>query len=238
MYKKILAIIPARGGSKGIPGKNIKPLAGKPLISYTIEAVLGSKLIDRVIVSTDDKKIAQVAKKYKAEVPFFRPAYASTDRALAINVICHALKWFKDNENYTPDIIIYLQPTSPLRTKKQINEAIKFFLADSKADTLVSVIEPPHNFHPIKLMKMKGKYLAPYLEGQGVKKLDRQKMPIVFARNGPAILITRYDVIMKQKKLYGRYILPYVMDEISSIDIDHPIDLELAEFYINKGNKI
>jgi CMP-N-acetylneuraminic acid synthetase len=229
---KILCIIPARGGSKGIPRKNIKPLLGKPLIVYTIEAALKSRLIDRVIVSTDDSEIAEISKKYGAEAPFERPEEASTDTAPAVDVIVHALDWLRENENYLPDAVIYLQPTSPLRTVKHIDEAITIFTDDPDAESLVSVIKPPHNFNPVKLMKLEGKYLVPYLEGQGTVVLDRHNIPEVYARNGPVIVITKADIILKTKQLYGKNILPYFMDADSSIDIDEPKDLELAEFYM------
>jgi len=234
MKKKFLAIIPARGGSKGIPHKNIVPLAGKPLIAYTIETALKSRLLDRVIVSTDDEQIAETAKKFGAEVPFLRPAEASSDTTLAVDVIVHALNWLKENENYEPDAVIYLQPTSPLRTTKHIDEAVELFQNDPDANSLVSVIKSPHNFNPVKLMKMEGKYLIPYLEGQGMVVLDRCNIPEVYARNGPVILITKPKVVTEMRQIYGKKILPYFMDQSSSIDIDEPVDLELAEFYLRK----
>lgn len=229
---KIFAIIPARGGSKGIPKKNIKKIGGKPLIAWTIEAVQKSTLADKTIISTDSEEIAKISKKYGAEVPFLRPAYASDDKAPAIVVIQHALKWMKDNDNYEPDAIIYLQPTSPLRTASHIDEAITKFISHKNTDSLVSVIKPPHNFHPIKLMKEKNGFITPYIDNIGLKKLDRHNMPTLYARNGPAILITKTNVINKENRLYGKNILPYEMDEISSTDIDEPIDLKLAEFFL------
>jgi CMP-N-acetylneuraminic acid synthetase len=128
---KILAIIPARSGSKGIPNKNIKKLSGRPLIYYTIKAALNSKLIDRIIVSSDSEKILKISEKLGAEIPFKRPKNISEDKSLAIEVIQHALNWLEKNEKYFPDAIIYLQPTSPLRTKKHINEAINIFFKES-----------------------------------------------------------------------------------------------------------
>lgn len=230
---KILAIIPARGGSKGIPHKNIININGLPLIAHTIKAAQKSKLINRCIVSTDDKKIASVAKEYKAEVPFLRPEHASTDTAPAIDVIKHALECLENKDSYIPDAVLYLQPTSPLRTVSHIDEAINKFNSDSRADSLVSVIKPPHNFHPIKLMQLKNNYLEPYLKGEGLKKLDRHNMPVLFSRNGPAILISKLDILNKDD-LYGEKILHYEMDEISSHDIDEPLDLELADFFLKK----
>jgi len=230
--KKILAIIPARGGSKGIPKKNIKLLAGKPLIAYTCQAAKKSNLIDRVIVSTDDPKIAKVAKRYKVEIPFIRPANISRDSTPAIAVCNHALKWLEKNENYKPDAIIYLQPTSPLRTTKHINQAIITFQKNPEADTLVSVTPVPHNFQPIKLMKLKGKYLSAHIKNQGTKRLSRNKMPILYARNGPAILISETKNILANK-LYGDKIAAFIMENsVDNIDIDEPKDLKLAEIFI------
>jgi len=228
---KILGLIPARGESKGIPNKNIAKVGGLPLIAYTIKAALASKLIDKLIVSTDSKKIAQIAREYNAETPFIRPKYVSTDTTPAIDVINNALSHLKKNEQYIPDAVMYLQPTSPLRKTKHIDEAIKKFNKFKKADSLVSVIKPPHNFHPIKLMSLNDKYLEPFIKGEGTKKQDRHNMPALFARNGPAILISKLH-ILKNNDLYGNNILPYEMDEISSHDIDELNDLKLLEFYL------
>lgn len=228
---KILAIIPARGGSKDIPNKNIVDVNGLPLIAYTIKAAQGSSFIDRSIVSTDDEKIATIAKEYGAEAPFLRPEYASTDEAPAIDVIRHALKWLEENDSYIPDAVVYLQPTSPLRKTCHIDEALKIFSEHKEVDSLVSVIKPPHNFHPIKLMRLSGKYLEPYLKEGGMQKLDRHNMPVFFARNGPAILISKIE-IFNNNKLYGKKIIAYEMDKISSHDIDEPVDLKIAENYL------
>jgi CMP-N-acetylneuraminic acid synthetase len=233
---KILTIIPARGGSKGIPRKNITDLCGEPLIAYTIKASLGSKYLDKVIVSTDDQEIADIARAHGADVPFTRPPEASHDTATALNVIAHALTWLKENQSYAPDAVIYLQPTSPLRTTRHINEAIELFLSHADADSLVSVIVPPHNCHPHKLIKRSGEYVVPYLDSEP-QKFDRHNLPEILARNGPAILIGKTDVFL-QNKLYGEKILPYIMDSHESLDIDEPIDMELAEFYLSRKTKL
>lgn len=149
MYKNknILGLIPARGGSKGLPGKNIKPLLGKPLIAWTIKQVLASKYIDRVIVSTDDKEIAEISEKYGAEVPFMRPKEIAMDKARGIDVVLHSLNWLKENDKRKQyDLIMLLQPTSPLRKSEDINKAIEIlFLKEAK--TIVSVCEVDH--HPL-----------------------------------------------------------------------------------------
>src|SRR3989339_1726633 len=147
MYKKknIIAIIPARAGSKGLPGKNIRLLLGKPLISWTIEHALSSKYIDKVIVSTDDRKIAEISRKCGAAVPFIRPAKLATDKAKGIDVILHAVRWFEKKRNKF-DLIMLLQPTSPLRTAGDIEAAIEL-LFEKKAGAVVSVCETEH--HPL-----------------------------------------------------------------------------------------
>ena len=150
---KYLSIIPARGGSKGIPNKNIVNIAGKPLIQYTIEAALNSKSLHSLIISTDDKKIAEVGKNCGVEIPFMRPAKLARDDTPAIDVVLHALDWLKENDSYEPDAVVLLQPTSPLRTEKHIDEAIQLFVEEN-ADTVVSIVEVPHNFSPYKLLKL------------------------------------------------------------------------------------
>ena len=138
--KKIIAIIPARGGSKGVPRKNIKLLNGKPLISYSIRAALKSKFIDRVIVSTDDKEIAEIAKRYKAEVPYLRPAELAQDTSPTLPVLQHAVKYLEEKENYKTDLIVLLQPTTPLILASDIDSAIKQ-LIKTKTNSCVSICE-------------------------------------------------------------------------------------------------
>ena len=152
--KKFLAIIPARGGSKGIPKKNIKSLLGKPLIQYTIESALKSKYLDKIVVSTDDKKIADISEKLGAEIPCLRPKKLARDNTLILPVLQHMVNFLKKKENYNPFAIVLLQPTSPLRTVRHIDEAIELFLKKPKADSLVSVMQVPHNMTPISLMKI------------------------------------------------------------------------------------
>ena len=230
---KILAIIPARGGSKGIPKKNIVPLAGKPLIAHTIEVVDACPLIDRVIVSTDDDEIAGVSMTHGAEVPFRRPADASNDTATAVQVIEHALTWLKENESYTPDAVLYLQPTSPFRRPEQLRGAIEQYTTDTESDGLVSIAPVPHNFHPHKVMTIENGYAVPMESGDMV--LNRHDVPPLYGRNGPNILIIRTDIILEHSSLYGTKTLPYIIDEPAcNIDIDTPHDLELAEFYATK----
>ena len=230
---KILALIPARGGSKGIPKKNIAPLAGKPLIAHTIEVARTCPLIDRVVVSTDDDEIAGVAIAQGAEVPFRRPADASNDTAFAVQVIEHALTLLSKNESYVPDAVLYLQPTSPFRRSEHLRDAIEQYTLDKQSDGLVSVTPVPHNFHPHKIMTIKDGYAVPVSASDMI--LNRHDVPRLHGRNGPSILITRTDIILERGSLYGTKTLPYIIDEpVCNIDIDIPDDLELAEFYASR----
>ena len=212
----ILGVIPARGGSKGIPNKNIKYLNGKPLIAYTIEAALASQL-DRVIISTDCHVIAEVAKKYGAEVSM-RPAELALDDTPTLPVLQSLINEL--DEAY--DAIMTLQPTSPLRKFRHINEAIALFQKNTKADSLVSVVDVPHNYSPEKLMFLK----EGYLHGSSVVK-RRQEVEVSYARNGAAIYITRTNRL--REYIFGGNILPYFMSKIDSFDIDDTVDWQIVE---------
>ncbi len=218
---KILAIIPARGGSKGIPGKNIKLLAGKPLIAYSIEAARNSRFINRTIVSTDDEKIAKVAKKFGAEV-IVRPKELAEDTTPMDPVLKHVVDSL-EKENYVPDIVVLLQPTSPLRTTKHLDEAIEKFL-NGNFDSLISVEINRNPQHEIS----EEKYLIP-----AFKKIEnRDKRKPLIIENG-AIYISKTDLI-KKGKIRGEKIGYYEMDRYSSIDIDEPKDFEIVEQLFKK----
>jgi CMP-N,N'-diacetyllegionaminic acid synthase len=222
---KILAIIPARGGSKGIPRKNIAPLGGRPLIGWTIRAALDSKLLQRVIVSTDDEEIASAARAGGAEAPFLRPAAIANDSAPALDVIRHALAALPDGADF--DAVAYLQPTSPFRTAVHIDEAVALF-AREQPDTLVSMMQVPHNMVPGSTMRMLPGQPG-LLELSAAQPLRRQDKEVLYARNGPAILIVSARLVLEQNKLYGERVMGYLMDRLSSLDIDEPADLAMAE---------
>lgn len=227
MKKNILAIIPARRGSKGVKHKNRKLLAAKPLIRYTIDAAKKSKFITRIILSSDDRKIINYCKSFGIEVPFFRPATLSGDNVPMSAVIMHAVNFLWSRDKYMPDYIILLQPTSPLRKARQIEEALKLLLK-SGADSVVSVVEVPHNFNPYSVMKLKGGILKPFLPcGENMNL--RQKKPRFFARNGPAILAFKSSCLLKDKTIFGKKTIPYFMKKEDSIDIDDYFDFEIAE---------
>ena len=231
MYKgkNILGLIPARGGSKGLPRKNIKPLLGKPLITWTIEQALASKYLDRVVVSTDDKEIAEISKKYGAEVPFMRPKELAKDNAKGIDVVLHAIDWLKENDNRKQyDLIILLQPTSPLRTTEDIDKAIELlFLKEAKA--IVSVCEVDH--HPLWANTLPEDGSMKDFIRREVMNKNRQELPIFYRLNG-AIYLAYCDYIKKQKSFFGEKTFAYIMPRERSVDIDDEIDLKLAEILI------
>lgn len=232
---KILALIPARGGSKGIPKKNIKPLAGRPLIAHSIAVSLASRFIDRTIVSTDSKEIAVVAREWGAEVPFIRPAEFAEDLTPDTPVFEHALRWLKENEGYEPDFIVHLRPTGPLRTAEEIDEAIEMLAAHPYADSIRSVEEPPKP--PYKMWMPEGKYIKPFTEVLGVKDahtMPRQMLPKVYQTTADIGIIRRATVTEK-KSVIGERVLPYFLKR-PTIDIDHPIDFEIAELLLGKKN--
>jgi len=227
-----IAIIPARGNSKGIPRKNIKNFAGKPLIAWTIEAALNTKSIERVIVSTEDEEIANIALKYGAEVPFLRPMELAEDDSPTLPVLQDVISKINIKNIHN---IITLQPTSPFRTTKHLNEAIFKFESNSNADCLVSCIEVPHNFIPSSIMKVTEEgFLENYSNNIGTKNLRRQDKPIYYARNGAAIYITKINIL--NKAILAGNIIPYFMDRFSSIDIDTEDDFIFAEYLFKLKN--
>ena len=237
MYKnlKILAVIPARGGSKGIPKKNIKDLGGKPLITWSVNASHGSKYIDRTIVSTDSEEIAEVARAARAEVPFLRPAELSEDLTPDTPVFEHVLVWLKEKENFVPDMIVHLRPTGPLRTSEELDEAIEMLAADPTADSIRSVEEPPKP--PFKMWEPQGAYIKPFAELHGMKDfhtMPRQMLPKVYQTTAD-IGIMRTATVTEKKSVIGDRVIPYFLKR-PTIDIDHPIDFEIAELLLKKRN--
>lgn len=230
----IIGLIPARGGSKGIPGKNIAPCAGRPLLAYTVESARQAKHLDRVILSTDDMAIADVGKALGVDVPFVRPAEISGDSASSLDVISHALDWL-EVQGEVVEAIVLLQPTSPLRSAVQIDQAVERFRMTG-ADTLVSVMAVPHRFHPDSIMRMEEDMLLP-LKASGDIILRRQDLPMLYARNGPAILILTPAQI-RRGQLYSGRTVAYEMPEVDSLDIDTSEDLLLAEMILTKRQTV
>jgi CMP-N-acetylneuraminic acid synthetase len=234
---KILAVIPARGGSKGVPRKNIRPLAGKPLIAYSIETALAVRdLLYRVVVSTDDAEIAAVARAHGAEVPFMRPAELAHDKAPQLPVLQHAARTIEEQDGVTLDWVLLLQPTAPLRTPDDVRAAIALGIGASPAETgpATSVISVVQVFavHPILMKRIEHGALVPYCieEREGTRRQDYD--PPAYMRNG-AIYFTRRDVLMGGS-IWGGRIVPYVMPEERSVSIDSLMDWRLLEAVLSE----
>jgi CMP-N-acetylneuraminic acid synthetase len=230
---EILAIIPARGGSKSIPGKNIKPLGKIPLIAYSIAAGLQVKSINRVIVSTDDKKIADCARRYGAEVPFLRPPALAKDRTPDFPVIKHVLAWLEENENYRPDLVVFLRPTSPFRPLGCIDEAIKIMRDTPIADCVRAVMRSGEE--PYKMWRLNKGMMIPLLKSKFMEpyNMPRQKLPKTYWQTGQ-IEVIRYQTIMRKRSMSGKHIYPVIMDPKYIIDIDNLYQWEFAELMVKK----
>jgi len=223
--KKIVAIIPAKSLSKRIPEKNIKNLAGKPMIAYIIESALKSKLLDRVVVSTDSKKIAKVAKKYGAEAPFLRPKELTLDYIPTLDVLQHALKQLAEKENYVPDYVMLLYATSPLLETARIDQAIKIALKKDSDSVFSGVYDKKHYW-----IEAEGGYKRLYPLKQVVSQLQ---IPLV-KENG-AIYLTKTDILKKQYVADKADVL--IMDEGENIDVDYPEDfVKVEKMLLNKKN--
>ena len=232
--KKIIAIIPARGGSRGIPKKNIIDLSGFPLIAYSIAAAKMSKLISRVIVSTDSEEIAEIAKHYGAEVPFLRPTEFATDRASDLEVVMHVIKWLKENENYEPEYLVYLKPPTPLRDPVLIDKAIESLLCHQEATCLRSGHEIRES--PYKLFGKEGDFfigLFPNDPRSEYYNLPRQFFPSVYQPDG-YVDVWKRQVIMDTGMLHGSKILAFIAPDVG--ELDSLKDLEFIKFNLGRGN--
>jgi CMP-N-acetylneuraminic acid synthetase len=231
-----LALIPARGGSKSIPRKNIKPLAGHPLIAYSIAAAKQSRLVTRVIVSTDDEGIAKLARQYDAETPFLRPAELAQDNTTDLPVFNHALDWLKNNESYQPEIVVQLRPTSPLRPPECIDQAIQILLDHPEADSVRGVI--PSGQNPYKMWRLdEHGQMVPLLNLAGVAEpfnAPRQELPSTYWQTGHIDAI-RLSTILSKGSLSGKTIYPLFIDPRYAIDIDTLRDWQRAEWIIAQG---
>jgi len=233
----ILALIPARGGSKGIPRKNIKDFAGYPLIAWSIAAGLQAHTVNRVIVSTDDAEIASVAREYGAEAPFLRPPELAQDRTTDLPVFEHALKWLEDIEGYKPDIVIQLRPTSPIRPKDCVDSAVKILMEQADADCVRGVVTAGQN--PYKMWRFNGydKPMKPLLEVEGIAEpynAPRQILPPVYWQTGH-IDVIRTSTITRKHSLTGNTIYPLVIDSRYTVDIDTPADWAKYESLVYHG---
>ena len=231
MKPAILSIIPSRGSSKGVPRKNIRPLAGKPVIAWTIETAFACHSLDRIIVSTDDKEIAEIARQYGAEVPFIRSNELAQDDTPDLPVYQHALSWLAEHEGYRPDIVVWLRPTAPLRTVQDVEAAIHL-LIDTGADGVRSVCPAEH--HPYWMKKLNGDRLVPFMEGIDLTRYyQRQLLPPAYCLNG-AVDVTWYTTVMDKGLLYSGDVRGYVMPVDRSIDLDSELDFAIAELLLQR----
>jgi CMP-N-acetylneuraminic acid synthetase len=228
---KYLGLITARASSKRLPGKNLKPLCGKPLIAHTIEAALASSRLDRVIVSTDGEDIATVARQWGADVPFLRPRELATDEASSVDVMIHALSWLERQEQVSPEALVLLQPTSPLRTGAHIDEAIALYEARD-ADCVVAVSEPDRHPYWMRTMDAEGQ-LSPLLQIDSRRYQRKQDAPAVWASNG-SIWVLRRASFLTRGEVYGGRTFGYIMPRSEAVDIDTPWDFRLTELIMSQ----
>ena len=227
---QILGVIPARGGSKGVPRKNIRPLAGKPLLAYTIEAALACEMLTDVVVSTDDPEIQSIALEYGAQAPFLRPEELATDRALAIPTIQHAVREMETRRGQPYDYVVMLQPTTPLRAPEDITSALTS-LIESGADGIISIVDA-RSKHPMKLKRFEGERLVDY-EKPPVENPPRQILSDVYAPSG-SLYATRRNVFMEEGTFQGARCLGHIMPPERSVNIDNEIDFLVAEYMLSK----
>lgn len=236
MEKKILAVIPARSGSKSVKNKNIQLINGKPMLAYSIEHAKESRLVNRIIVTTDSEEYAKIAREYGAEVPFIRPAELATDTALDIDVFRHALMWLKDNEGYEPDIIVHLRPTGPFRNPADIDRMIEIMLEDETIDAVRSIKENEVVPHKMWYLKEDGT-IEPILKDiPEAYNMPRQQLPKTYYQNGNTDLL-RPSTIFQYNSMTGKNIKGYVMEEM--YDVDSLADFERVSnvMQIEEGGK-
>jgi CMP-N,N'-diacetyllegionaminic acid synthase len=233
--RTVLAIIPARGGSKGIPRKNLRLLAGKPMLAYTIEAARRCAAIDRVVLSTDDEEIAQVGRDWSAAVPFLRPPELAGDHVTDLPVFQHALAWLAEHEQLRPDIVVHLRPTAPLRTEHHITAGIEHLVATG-ADSVRSVCRAGQ--HPQKMWALRDGFLEPFIapdpQAPEPYNMPRQQLKPAFVQNG-AVDVAWRTTIMDMGSMTGRRIAALVMPPEESVNVDDEIDLLAAEWRLSRS---
>jgi N-acylneuraminate cytidylyltransferase len=229
MTDKVLALIPARGGSKGIPRKNVMIIGGKPLIAHSIEQALSSRCVTRTIVSTDDAEIAQVAKQWGAEVPFIRPAEYAQDLSPDIDVFRHALLWLQEQEGYSPDLVVHLRPTGPVRRVELIDQVIDLLDSHPDVDAVRSVslaIQSPYKMWRI----LPSGEMEPVLCQSGVpdsQSLPRQQLPLIYWQNGYVDVI-RPRAVLEKNSMWGSCVLPFVVKD-QLFELDYPENIPAIE---------
>lgn len=232
---EVLALIPARGGSKSIPGKNIRLFAGHPLLAYSVAAARQATRVTRVIVSTDDEQIAAVARDYGAETPFLRPGELARDETPDLPVFEHALAWLSGEEGFRPDVVVQLRPTSPVRPPDCVDQAVSTLLAHPRADSVRGIV--PAGQNPYKMWRMAHDgQMHPLLEGEfdEAYNMPRQLLPATYWQTGHIDAI-RTRTILDKRSMSGATILPLLLDPRYSVDIDNPRDWERAEWLVLHG---
>jgi len=232
---RIIAIVPARGGSKSLPRKNIRTLAGHPLLAYSIAAGMQAESVDRVIVSTDDEEIAQVARQYGADIPFIRPEALAQDETTDFPVFKHALDWLKQHEAYSPEIVIQLRPTSPLRPPNCIDQAVMLLQKHPEAHSVRGVIPSGQNPYKMWRLNNEGRLQPLLLDGfEEPYNMPRQKLPQTYWQTGHIDVIRRETI--ETGSMSGEVILPLILDPRYAVDIDNERDHERAEWLIRQGD--
>ena len=229
---RILGLIPARGGSKGIPRKNIKLLEGRPLINYSIEAGLKCALMEKVVVSTEDEEIAQISREAGAEVPFMRPAELAADHSPTIDMVIHALQFFQ-NQGEIFDAICLLQPTVPFRLGNDLTQAITRFM-ESGADSLISVRSVPHAYNPHWVYEQNQAGFLHTAISKELRITRRQDLPPAYHRDG-SVYLCRSSIVLEDRSLYGQKIIPFVMANSPNINIDTMEDWQAAESFASSN---
>jgi CMP-N-acetylneuraminic acid synthetase len=228
---KILGIIPARGGSKSIPNKNLRELAGRPLLAYTRDAAIAAGVIDRLVLSTDSETIAELGRSLGIEAPFLRPSELAQDDTPMFPVLQHTVREL-EGDQWSPDIVVVLQPTSPLRTPAHINLAVRQ-LQEADCDSVVSVVEIPHMYAPQKALKLSNGSLKFWL-ADGRRITRRQELEPAYAREGTIYTMWR-GVLMEKNSIYGDRCLPLILNQNESLNLDDPEDWRRVEERLKIG---
>ncbi len=234
---EVLAVIPARGGSKGIPRKNIRDFAGYPLIAYSIAAGLQAEYVTRTIVSTDDEEIAEVARSCGAETPFLRPAELAQDQTLDLPVFVHVLQWLAQHEDYIPQVVVQLRPTSPVRPVGCVDQAVRILLDHPQVDSVRGVVPAGQNPHKMWRIDAQSGAMIPLLQMEGLAEpynAPRQALPPVYWQTGHIDAI-RPQVILEKNSMSGDVILPLMIEPRYTVDIDNPSDWARSEWLVRHG---
>jgi N-acylneuraminate cytidylyltransferase len=230
----VLALVPARGGSKSIPRKNLKPLGGHPLIAWSLAAAQAAERVDAVVVSTDDEEIAELARDYGADVPFLRPDDLARDETPDRPVFEHALRWLERERGWEPDLVVQLRPTSPFRPKRLVDQAVELLQSHRHADSLRAVTSPAQN--PFKMWRLNGSLLEPLLGSLDEERFNRprQRLPATFWQTGHIDAVRR-ATLLEHGSMTGRRIVPFFVDPRYAVDIDTLEQWAFAEWLLDQG---